>query len=47
MPTSKMYADNKDIVFVSVSTDQSKDIDKWKAMVKERRMKGVQLYQGT
>ncbi|MGM9701832.1 MAG: TlpA family protein disulfide reductase [Prevotella sp.] len=40
------YAHRKDIVFLSVSTDQSKDIDKWKAMVKEKGMKGVQLCTG-
>ncbi|MGN0283011.1 MAG: TlpA family protein disulfide reductase [Prevotella sp.] len=40
------YADNKNIVFLSVSTDQTKDIDKWKTMVKEKGMKGVQLCTG-
>lgn len=40
------YAKRKDIVFLSVSTDQSKDIDKWKAMVREKGMKGVQLCTG-
>lgn len=42
----KEYEKNKDIVFMSVSIDQEKDIDKWKAMVKEKDMKGVQLFAG-
>lgn len=40
------YAKNKEMVFMSVSIDQEKDIDKWKAMVKEKNMKGVQLFAG-
>jgi len=40
------YAQNKNIVFISVSIDQEKDLDKWKAMVKEKNMKGVQLFAG-
>ena len=31
---------------MSVSIDQEKDIDKWKAMVKEKDMKGIQLFAG-
>jgi len=36
----------KNIAFVSISTDQKKDYDKWKAMVKEKGMEGIQLYFG-
>lgn len=36
----------KNINFVSISTDQKKDYDKWKAMVKEKGMEGIQLYFG-
>lgn len=40
------YAENPNIVFMSVSIDQAKDIEKWKTMVKEKNMKGVQLFSG-
>ncbi len=33
---------NKDITFVSISVDEEKD--KWKEMVKEKQLKGVQLF---
>lgn len=36
----------KNIAFVSISTDQKKDYDKWKAMVKEKGMEGIQLFFG-
>ena len=34
----------KNITFVSISTDKKDDYNKWKAMVKEKGMEGVQLY---
>lgn len=34
----------KNIEFVSISVDALKDHDKWKAMVAEKELKGVQLY---
>ena len=40
------YAGNKNIIFMSVSIDAEKDIEKWKAMVKEKNMKGIQLFAG-
>lgn len=40
------YHDNPDIVFMSVSVDKSKDIDKWKQMLKDKGMGGVQLFAG-
>ena len=40
------YAGNKDIVFVSVSVDKEADRQKWLDMVKEKGMKGVQLFTG-
>ena len=39
------YAD-KDINFVSISTDYPKDVDKWKTMVKEKKLGGIQLHIG-
>ena len=40
------YADNPDIVFISVSTDKEADKQKWLDMVKEKGMKGIQLFTG-
>lgn len=40
------YAGNTDIVFISVSTDKEADKQKWLDMVKEKGMKGVQLFTG-
>ncbi|MFT5261904.1 MAG: thiol-disulfide isomerase/thioredoxin [Polaribacter sp.] len=34
---------NKNIEFVSISIDKQKDADKWKAMIEEKDLKGVQL----
>ncbi|WP_143308583.1 TlpA family protein disulfide reductase [Chitinophaga vietnamensis] len=34
----------KDVTFVGVSVDEGKDKEKWKAFVKEKEMKGVQLF---
>lgn len=39
----KMYH-SKNIEFVSISVDETKDYDKWKQMVKEKELSGVQLY---
>ncbi len=39
----KKYHD-KDIVFISMSIDAAKDHDKWKKMVKEEELGGVQLF---
>ena len=39
------YAD-KDIIFVSISIDNEKDKAKWEEMVKEKNMKGYQLFAG-
>lgn len=36
----------KDIVFVSISLDKEKDKAKWQAMVREKNMKGYQLFAG-
>lgn len=33
----------KNIEFVSISVDNDKDYDNWKAMIKEKQMKGIQL----
>lgn len=35
---------DKNIVFVSISTDRLKDRDKWRKMVKDLQLTGVQLY---
>ena len=35
---------NKNIEFVSISVDAERDHDKWKKMVEEKGMGGVQLY---
>ncbi|MBC9795828.1 TlpA family protein disulfide reductase [Sinomicrobium weinanense] len=34
---------DKNIEFVSISVDQEKDYDKWKAMVEEEQLKGIQV----
>ncbi|WP_052181082.1 TlpA family protein disulfide reductase [Alistipes sp. ZOR0009] len=38
--------EGKDVVFISVSTDSKKDLEKWKAFVKEHHLGGVQLFAG-
>lgn len=40
------YANNPDIVFISVSVDKEADKQKWLDMVKEKNMKGLQLFTG-
>lgn len=40
------YKDNPNIVFMSVSIDEQKNEQKWKDMVKEKQMKGIQLFAG-
>lgn len=40
--TEELYQD-KNIVFVSISIDKLKDLEKWKAMVNKRELGGVQL----
>lgn len=40
------YAGNQDIVFISVSVDKEADKQKWLNMVKEKGMKGLQLFTG-
>lgn len=40
------YNDNKDIVFMGVSVDVSKSIQKWKDFIKENQLPGVQLFGG-
>jgi len=37
---------DKNIAFVSISTDKEEKIDTWKTMIKEREMSGMQLYAG-
>ncbi|WP_108866728.1 TlpA family protein disulfide reductase [Aquimarina aquimarini] len=39
----KQY-DGKDITFVSISLDKRKDYEKWRAMIKEEAMTGIQLF---
>ncbi|MEC3908845.1 TlpA disulfide reductase family protein [Tamlana sp. 2201CG12-4] len=39
----KKYHGNKDIEFVSISIDKAKDRDKWRKMVSDQGMGGVQL----
>ncbi|MCK0130834.1 TlpA family protein disulfide reductase [Flavobacteriaceae bacterium F08102] len=39
----KKYHD-KNITFVSISLDKQKDYEKWKAMVKEKELGGIQLF---
>lgn len=36
----------KDVVFVAISIDEAKDYDKWREMIEERELVGVQLYSG-
>ncbi|MFA5849749.1 MAG: TlpA disulfide reductase family protein [Bacteroidales bacterium] len=38
--------DNKDIIVICISTDQDRDKDKWKQMVKDMGMTGYQLFAG-
>ena len=40
------YHNNPNIVFMSVSVDSRKDYDKWKNMLKEKGMGGIQLFAG-
>ncbi|OQP49954.1 TlpA family protein disulfide reductase [Niastella populi] len=35
---------DKDIAFVSISVDEEKDFEKWKAFVAKEELKGIQLY---
>jgi len=35
---------NKNIAFVSMSIDQKKDYDKWRVMVEEKELSGIQLF---
>ncbi|MGL5113516.1 MAG: TlpA family protein disulfide reductase [Flavobacterium sp.] len=35
---------NKNIVFVSISIDKLKDLEKWKTMIKEKELGGVQIF---
>jgi len=37
---------DKDVVFISISTDEQKDKDKWLKMVGDMKLGGVQLYAG-
>lgn len=41
------YKDNPNLVFMSVSIDQPQDEQKWKDMVAEKQMKGIQLFAGS
>jgi thiol-disulfide isomerase/thioredoxin len=40
------YRGNPNVVFMSVSTDASKDYEKWKSFYKTNDLKGVQLFAG-
>ena len=40
------YKDNKDIVFMGISVDASKNIQKWKDFVIKEQLPGVQLFAG-
>ena len=40
------YHNNPNIVFMSVSVDKQKDFEKWKQMLKDKGMGGVQLFSG-
>lgn len=42
----KEFEKNEDLVFMSVSVDALKDYTKWKDMIKENEMKGIQLFSG-
>lgn len=50
MPAMKVleaeYKDNKDIVFMGVSVDASKNIQKWKDFLVSEQLPGVQLFAG-
>lgn len=41
----KQYA-GKDIVFMGVSVDEEKDLQKWKDFIKKEELKGIQLFAG-
>ena len=40
------YHNNPNIVFMSVSVDKQKDFEKWKKMLTDKGMGGVQLFAG-
>jgi thiol-disulfide isomerase/thioredoxin len=40
------FKNNDNIVFMSVSVDKGSDVEKWRKMVNEKQMKGVQLFAG-
>ena len=40
------YKNNKDIVFMGISVDASKDIQKWKNFLEKEQLPGVQLFAG-
>ncbi|MDR1882931.1 MAG: TlpA family protein disulfide reductase [Prevotella sp.] len=42
----KQYRDNKDIVFVGVNVDVSKDIQKWKNFLEKEQLPGIQIFAG-
>ena len=44
--TIEEYKDNKDIVFMGISVDASKNIQKWKDFVIKEQLPGVQLFGG-
>ncbi|MDR1502084.1 MAG: TlpA family protein disulfide reductase [Prevotella sp.] len=42
----KQYHNNKDIVFVGVNVDISKDIQKWKDFLEKEQLPGIQIFAG-
>lgn len=47
IPSLKQLADDyngKDVAFVSMSIDPKKDFNKWENMVKEKELKGIQIF---
>jgi thiol-disulfide isomerase/thioredoxin len=46
LKTLEKEYENKNIVFLGISTDDVKDYDKWKKYLKENQMGGVQLFAG-
>ena len=36
----------KNIAFVSISIDRDKEVEKWKSMIAEKKMGGIQLWAG-
>jgi thiol-disulfide isomerase/thioredoxin len=40
------YHDNKDIVFIGVNVDISKDIQKWKNFLEKEQLAGIQIFAG-